>query len=154
MLTSLGLHALENDELYEPTLCSEYKRRLVAQIFASDKLGVAFTGRPPLISRRYCSTPLPLDFRDEDLAADQATLKRASQSLDAKGWNTDGGLYPISVIRARCIFAFVRDEIVEVALDKRVYATIDQLLYDPTRLNAMPKLTAETEASKIAKLPR
>lgn len=117
MLTYLGLHVLENEPSYTPSLCSENKRRLVAQIFASDTLGSAFTGRPPLLSRRYFSTPLPLDIRDEDFI-DNDTLMNAVRALDDRGWNTDGGMYPTTVIRARCMTAFVRDELFEIALSK------------------------------------
>lgn len=128
MLTYMGLHVLENGPNYRPTLCSENKRRLAAMVFSGDKLGVAFTGRPPLISRRYYSTPLPLDIKDEDLAADEATLLKAFYSLDEEGWNTEGRIYPSTMMRARSIISFIRDELTEVALGKGVYVTIDQLL--------------------------
>lgn len=128
MLTFLGLHALENGPSYKPSLCSEYKRRLCAMIFFGDKLGVAFTGRPPMISRRYCSSPLPLDIRDEDLAADEATLMKSFHSLDNHGWNTEGKLYPSTLIRARSMISLVRDELIEIALEKGAFVTVEQLL--------------------------
>lgn len=127
LLMYLGLHALENVDSYVPSLCSENKRRLVAQVFNSDKLGVAFAGRPPLISRRYYSTPLPLDISDEDLASDEATLMRAYHSLDHCGWNTHGGLYSATVIRARCMIAVIRDELMEISLSKQVTVSVDHL---------------------------
>lgn len=101
---------------------------MFAQIFNSDKLGVAFTGRPPHINRRYCSTPLPLDIRDTDLAADEATLLKAFNSLDENGWNTDGGMYSSTLIRARCMIAYIRDELFEIALSKGVPVKVDDLL--------------------------
>lgn len=127
MLTYLGLHDLNNDTSYQPSLCSENKRRLVAQLLTSTGLRTAFTGRPPFITRRYCSTPLPLDLRDEDLVSDPATLLRAAESLDERGWNTDGRLYSTTLIRARCLISSIREEIFEVALSKTVFATLDQL---------------------------
>lgn len=126
-MTFLGLHALEEETLYTPTLCSEMKRRLVAQIFNSDKYCVAFSGRPPLLNRRYCSTPLPLDLRDEDLVADEETLKKAVEELDEYGWNTRGQIYPVTLIRARRMFADILDEVMEVALGCRVCITLDEL---------------------------
>lgn len=127
MMTYLGLHALEHEAPYKPSLCSENKRRLAAQIFASDKVGMAFTGRPPLISRQYCSTALPLDIRDEDLTGGVANIARAAESLNGQGWNTKGELYPATFIRARSMIAFVRDELLEVSLSKNVFVTIDHL---------------------------
>jgi hypothetical protein len=129
MLTFLGLHALQNEIPYIPTLCSENNRRLVAQIFNGDKYSVAFSGRPALLNRRYCSTPLPLDLSDEDLAADEITLQKAVQELDERGWNKRGELYPVTLIRARRMLATILDEIMEVALGCRVCITLDELRY-------------------------
>lgn len=129
MMTFLGLHVQQHDALYQPTLCSENRRRLFYQIFTSDKLVVSFTGRPPLVSRRFCSTPLPLDISDEDLASDASTLNRAVASLDPNGWNTDGAMYSVTVIRARAMIAHVRDELVEIALSHNVGVSLEHLRY-------------------------
>lgn len=129
MMTFLGLHALGSESRsYRPSICSENKRRIVCSIFISDKLGATFTGRPPLISRRYMSTPLPLDIPDADLAGDESTLFKAVQSLDSQGWNTDGAIYPSTVMRARCMIALVRDEIIEVALNNGAHISREYLL--------------------------
>ncbi|KAL5092837.1 hypothetical protein Trisim1_000572 [Trichoderma cf. simile WF8] len=127
MLTFMGLHAMEKEVPYTPTLSSEYNRRLVAQIFNNDKFCVAFSGRPPLLSRRYCTTPLPLDLRDEDLVADQATLQKAVQELDDRGWNTKGEIYPVTLIRARRMLAAALEEVMEIALGCQVCVTLDEL---------------------------
>lgn len=89
---------------------------------------VSFTGRPPLISHRYASTPLPLDLRDEDLLSDGPTLVQAVASLDDKGWNTSGGVYSSTLIRARAMLAFVRDELIEIALSTGKGTTLEALL--------------------------
>lgn len=128
MSTCLGMHVLENEEPYEPTLCSEYKRRLFAQIYHSDKVGVSYTGTPPLISRRYCSTPLPLDIGDDDLASDRETIMKAVYALDDQGWNTQGNVHSATVIRARSMLSNIREELLEIALGKNVFVTTDQLL--------------------------
>lgn len=129
MLTFLGLHVLENSPTYEPSLCSEYQRRLFARIFSGDKLGMVFTGRPPLLGHRYCSTPMPLDLKGEVLLADPATLAEAVQALDSKGWNTEGNIYSATVIRARYMISRMRDEIFEIALSKNAVVTLGQLSY-------------------------
>ncbi|KAH8197357.1 hypothetical protein TruAng_008487 [Truncatella angustata] len=127
MMIYLGLHVQPQDASYRPTLYSETRRRLFTQIFISDKLGVTFTGRPPLLNRRYCSTPLPLDLRDQDLVSGQDDLNRAFESLDEHGWNTDGGLYSATVMRARAMIAYIRDELVEIALTHNAVVTVEHL---------------------------
>lgn len=125
----LGLHAQQYDASDGPTLWSENRKQLFAQIFTGDKVAVLFTGRPPLLSRRYCSTPLPLDISDEDLASDTDTLRRAHESLDEQGWNTNGGLYPATVFRARLMIAYIRDELLEIALSHGATVSLDHLRY-------------------------
>ncbi|KAH8122599.1 hypothetical protein LI328DRAFT_136204 [Trichoderma asperelloides] len=126
MLTFVGLHAHVGEIPHTPTLCSEHNRRIVAQIFNHDKFSVAFSGRPPLLNRRYCMTPLPLDLRDEDLA-DEATLQKAVQELDERGWNKSGKMYPFTLIRARRIMASILEEVMELALGCTVCTTLDEL---------------------------
>ena len=128
MLTFLGLHAERPPTHYKPTLCSENKRRLFAYCFNIDKVIVAFTGRPPLLSGRYCSTPLPLDLSDEDLLGDEESLAKAVEELDENGWNTRGKVYPSTLLRARVISSFIQDEILEIALNPRSKPSLDDLL--------------------------
>ena len=129
MMTFMGLHALEKEIPYTPTLCSENSRRVVAQIFNTDKWCVAFSGRPPLIHRRFCTTPLPLDLSDEDLVADEATLRKVVSELDDQGWNTKGHIYPATLIRARRLLAGTLEEVMEIALSCAVCVTLDELRY-------------------------
>ena len=132
MMTYMGLHALEDVE-YTPSLCSEIKRRVVYRIFGNDTMGVAFTGRPPGLSRRFLSTPPPLDIPDDILAGDTEELARYVATLDEFGWNTQGALYPATIQRALLAVALVRDEITEMALSKRMVVTLDGLESIKTR---------------------
>lgn len=128
LVTFLGLRAEANAASDRPTLASEHRRRLAAKTFSRGKVLVVFTGRPPLTGRRYVSTPLPLDLSDEDLLADKATLARAVQSLDSKGWNTKGEVYSATLLRARTVSAFIRDELVEIALGGPQHASLESLV--------------------------
>lgn len=101
---------------YVPSLCSEYRRRVFTQVFNSDKFSVSFTGRPPLLSRRYCSTPAPLDLSDADLLADRATRMRAVAGLDADGWSTTGRVCSATLLRASLKTELILEELLEVAL--------------------------------------
>ncbi|KAK2023339.1 hypothetical protein LX32DRAFT_628162 [Colletotrichum zoysiae] len=116
LLTFLGLHVDHTKQPYKPTLASELRRRLLLKVFTLDKVGAAITGRPPALSRRYVLTPLALDISDDVLMSDDETIARAVGSLDARGWNTDGSLYSVTMWRVRYRFMRIRDEIFEVAL--------------------------------------
>lgn len=128
-MTFLGLHAEPETLQYRPSLISENRRRLFARVFNIDKVMVSFSGRPPLIGRRYSSTPLPLDLSDGVLFSDDETIAQAVQALDARGWNTEGRLYPATLLRARAMIAFIRDELLEVALSLGSHTTLAQLQY-------------------------
>lgn len=127
LMTFLGLHAEPETMQYRPSLISENRRRLFARVFNIDKVMVSFSGRPPLIGRRYSSTPLPLDLSDRVLFSDDDTIAQAVQALDARGWNTEGRLYPATLLRARAMIAFIRDELLEVALSLGSHTTLAQL---------------------------
>ncbi|KAF4964214.1 hypothetical protein FSARC_7848 [Fusarium sarcochroum] len=127
MLTHLGLHVLENGPSYQPSLSSEYQRRLAAQIFTSDKFGVSFAGRPPLLTSNFFSTPLPLDISDEDLVSDHSTLMQVCKSLDENGWNTKGEINSSTGIRARYMVNIIRDELMDLALCTREPAELSHV---------------------------
>ena len=128
MLTFLGVHTETNTNVYLPSLASEIRRRVTAHVFSLDKACVLHTGRPPQLSRRYVSTPLPLDVADDDLRGDEATRRAALSSLDGAGWNTDGKLHEATLVRARFMISLVRDELIEVALSHGEPASIQALL--------------------------
>lgn len=118
LATFLGMHAETNSPSYEPSLASESRRRLFAQMFVGEKDAVLFTGRPPRLSHRYAFTPLPLDLRDEDLLQGGEAVREAVKHLDENGWNTSGSMYSATLTRARYIIALIRDELVEIGIGK------------------------------------
>lgn len=134
-MTFLGLQTLEDSPEYIPTAQSENRRRIAAQIFSVDKAGVVFSGRLSQMSHRYFSSPLPLDLQDEDLVADESTLNAAISLLDDKGWSTRGTLGSATVIRARCMMALIRDELIEVTLGKSSHVRFNHLLCVKALLN-------------------
>ncbi|KAG8410289.1 hypothetical protein J3458_018001 [Metarhizium acridum] len=56
-----------------------------------DKVVVLFTGRPPQISRRHVSTPLPLDLDDQELFGSEAAIAESVRSLDKMGGTARAG---------------------------------------------------------------
>lgn len=112
-----------------PSLCSEHRRRITARVFNIDKVLVSFTGRPPLLSRRFFSSPLPLDLTDLCLESDQATIRHAVQELDSNGFRHVGDLKGSSMVRARSQIAYIKDELLEIALANSVKVTFESLTY-------------------------
>jgi hypothetical protein len=128
LLTYLGLHALQDGKPYTPTAAKESRRRLVSQLFVIDKVAASFSGRPPLLGRKYMLTPLPLDLSDEVLMSDPETIAREVEALDENGWNRKGERHASTIIRARRKLAWVNDEVMEVALGDPAYTSIGALL--------------------------
>lgn len=131
MLLFLGLHASgeasrAQTQPKKTSFCAELRRFTYAYIFSGDKSMVAFTGRPPLLSRRYCTSVPPSDLSDSCLLSED-TLAEQYASLDRRGWNSKCETYGNSYIRARYLMAFVFDEVVEIALGNDVHVTLDQL---------------------------
>lgn len=129
MATFLGYHTEQYSATYKPTLASEVRRRIFIHLFVLDKICVLFTGRPPQLSRRYISTPLPLDISDEDMLGGDERLAAAAQMLDEDGWGGGGYRY-ICALRARFKMALIRDELVEIALGsgRQLQPSLDTLM--------------------------
>ena len=129
--TFLGLHAQSNGSTpYKPTAASESRRRLFCQLFCIDKVTASFTGRPPLLSHRYVSTPPPLDLADGVLLDGGPALDRAVAALDPHGWSREGVLYESTIGRARYFLCSIRDEIFEIALGN-LATPVETLMYAP-----------------------
>ncbi|KLP09329.1 Uncharacterized protein Y057_10435 [Fusarium fujikuroi] len=127
VMTYLGVHAEKLTGPYKPSLSSEHKRRLFGRVYNLDKAIVAFTGRPPLLNPRFCSTPPPLDLSDEDLLAGGAALERVVSELDSRGWNLRGGVYPSSICRAGYLMAQILNEIIDISLASGANATVETI---------------------------
>lgn len=126
-MTYLGVHAEKLTGPYKPSLSSEHKRRLFGRVYNLDKAIVAFTGRPPLLNPRFCSTPPPLDLSDEDLLAGGAVLEKAVSELDSRGWSLRGGVYPSSICRAGYLMAVILNEIIDISLGSGSNATVETI---------------------------
>lgn len=103
------------------------RRRLFAYIFNIDKVSASFQGRPPLLSCRYVSPPLPLDIPDEDFVGGDAALRRAVAHLDEKGWGTAGHVSTATLIRARVKLAYVKDELIGLVLSPNKPTSVETL---------------------------
>ena len=75
-----------------------------------------FNGRPPALSHRYYSCPLPLDLSDEALVIGGDRLDEEVRSLDANGWNTMGKINDATLCRMIVSWALIQDELMEMFL--------------------------------------
>ena len=112
--TYMGLH-ISPEPLDDRSISVQVKRRMYVAVYKMDKVFAIFAGRPPLMIRKYSTTPLPLDMSDEELLGDVPTLPK---HFDAAGWNTHGKILTITGTRARGMLAIVAESILEIALQQ------------------------------------
>ena len=110
-----GLHRLPEHEAVTPH--SQFRRTLSASGYHLEKSQCLFKGRPPALSRHYCSFRLPLDLADDDLyGSSKEDFAVAVSQLDKDGWNTSGRIYTVTYVRAICLLVPIREEILEISL--------------------------------------
>ncbi|PCD17977.1 hypothetical protein FGRA07_07445 [Fusarium graminearum] len=140
MLLFLGRHAPEASKSQgkpeKISFCVENRRFLYCYIFANDKSMVSFTGRPPLLSRRYCSSQAPLDFSDSCMISKES-MTEEFKGLDERGWNTKGEIHANGYIRARFLKSYLMDEVIEIALGNDVHVTLIYLEDIKARVNQL-----------------
>lgn len=99
---------------------TELRRRLFAHVFIVDKNSAILTGRPPRLSRRYCSAPIPLDVSDDivmNLPGHLIPIEDVAPGrVDIHGWNTEGLVLKTTLTRTRALYSYIRDAILELVL--------------------------------------
>jgi hypothetical protein len=101
----------------EPFFMREFRRRLYASIYRSDKTLAVFYGRPPLVGWRYSDRKMLLDLSDQAITSEDGALLSAELSkLDSAGWNTEGSLNPATFIRLRCQLGVFKERLLEQSL--------------------------------------
>ncbi|KAL6896507.1 hypothetical protein GGI43DRAFT_411333 [Trichoderma evansii] len=114
MMTFLGLHTSQSNLLPEDCVSVQAKRKLFCAIFRTDMMLSTLTGRPPLLSSRLCSVPLPLDIDDISLLNSKTETK--NHQLDKDGWNIEEKNHATAFTRATYIILKIRSEILEMVL--------------------------------------
>ncbi|KGQ06220.1 hypothetical protein BBAD15_g8450 [Beauveria bassiana D1-5] len=129
LTTYLGLHT-SSAAFGDRSVSVQIRRRLFAGIFNIDKLIAIFTGRPPLLTRRFISESEPLDISDEELLQVPPGPGAAYAGIDSGGWSLGNKILPVSPLRARTMMAYTRDSILEIALrnNNKLMACEDALL--------------------------
>jgi hypothetical protein len=125
MTTALGLHCYQGTP--NVTIHSEMTKKLTANCFWGDKEIAMFTGRPPALSRRYHSCPLPLDVSDAALMAGGDALQAEIDSLDEHGWNTKNMMHNATISRMMTLAAIIQDEILELFIGNPTAFSMDRV---------------------------
>jgi hypothetical protein len=122
---AIGLHCYQGTPTV--TMRSEMTKRLSACVFWNDKEIAMYTGRPPAMSHRFYSCPLPLDLSDEAIYEGGARLQEEIDNLDANGWNTKGDLNDSTICRGLALSARIQDEIMELFVGTPENFSIDRV---------------------------
>lgn len=75
-----------------------------------------FLGRPPRISKRFCTVDLPSDLNEAVLSLRGAALENELQKLNADGWNTTGQINSGTVQRWAMTTSMIREDVLELLL--------------------------------------
>lgn len=113
---ALGLHQEIKVSPEVPFWLAEIRKRCLATTYAVDKLMATFVGRPPRISRRYCSIQLPLDIEIADLALSDEELNVKLSQLDPDGWYHDSTMRRSAYMRTFVLTSRIREDILEISL--------------------------------------
>ncbi|KAI9054513.1 hypothetical protein LZ554_001670 [Drepanopeziza brunnea f. sp. 'monogermtubi'] len=124
-----GLHRLPVSPILTPL--SQYRCIISSSFFHLDKCESLFNGRPPILDKRFCYIPLPLDLSEEDVYNGDERFQAAVKRLDANGWNTDNQIYATTWLRAVSLLSPIREEILGLSLTaslKYTKAQVDALV--------------------------
>ncbi|KAI0907263.1 hypothetical protein F4823DRAFT_630511 [Ustulina deusta] len=129
LLTFLGYHVLPDSPDYQPSFMVEIKRRIYCHIYNLHMTMVSLTGRPPLMSQNYHTTPLPLDIGNATLYGVKGiSLEAAKAEIGVTGWNNHASAFSVTFLRARAKLAMFREEIMHFALSTRRQVSVEELL--------------------------
>ncbi|KAI1149454.1 hypothetical protein F4825DRAFT_464094 [Nemania diffusa] len=129
LVTFLGYHVLPDSPDYQPNFMVEIKRRIYYHIYNVHMTLVSLTGRPPLISQSYSTTPLPLDISNSILFGDKEDAPmRATADIGALERDGHANNYSVTCISARAKLLLLREEIMHFALSTKRHASIEELL--------------------------
>ncbi|TGJ82445.1 hypothetical protein E0Z10_g6322 [Xylaria hypoxylon] len=122
-------HVLPDSPDYQLKFMIEIKRRIYYQIYNLHMTMVSLTGRPPLLSQSYNTTPLPLDIGNSTLfGVNEITLAQATVDIGVLGWDKHARRFSATFMRARAKLAMLREEIMHFALSTKRHVSVEELL--------------------------
>ena len=114
---ALGLHQEIKMSSEVPFWLVESRRKALGDAYAVDKMICTFVGRPPRISKRYCTIEAPLDIHVRDYDLEDEELRNKLSELDASGWRYKTPHVEMSYHTRSLLFSsLIREEILELSL--------------------------------------
>jgi len=111
-MTAFGMHEYrEEEERSLPRAFIQDMRRIVGLMVTLDTILATFCGRPPGLSMRYVSCPMPWDISNEEVLDDSFPIEN-----DPHSWNPSGEMSQTSRMRASLVGTRLRQEILELCL--------------------------------------
>ncbi|KAI1114795.1 hypothetical protein F5Y14DRAFT_450652 [Nemania sp. NC0429] len=113
---AMEMHREPKETSHEmPLFLNEMRTSMFACLYTHDKFLSNILDRLPRIPRLYCSRKLPLGVSDEKLLGTGSTLEEILYGTDSEGWK-DEESHPVNLLRARFIFATLREDILNIRL--------------------------------------
>ncbi|EFX04846.1 c6 zinc finger domain containing protein [Grosmannia clavigera kw1407] len=115
-LLAAGLHQKPQDAPNVPFFLLEMRKRIFVRFYSTDITMATFLGRPPRISKRFCTVDLPSDLNETVLSLRGPALETELQKLNADGWNTTGQIHSGTVQRWAMTTSMIREDVLELLL--------------------------------------
>jgi hypothetical protein len=113
----MGLHQDPGPNDKTPFFIKELRKRCFGTAYCADKAIGTFLGRPPLISRAYSCSTLPLDLDTSAIMSSKGDIAQHLAELDADGWNVAKGHFVrATFLRARMVISYIREDILLLTL--------------------------------------
>jgi chromatin structure-remodeling complex subunit RSC3/30 len=119
MSTAIFAQGLHQEGNYTPNLpfwLIQMRRHALGTAYSVDKLLCTFVGRPPRISKRYCTIVPPLDLEFYELEYEGDDLDKAISNIDDDGWNRSQRSRKSLYQRCFVLSALIREEVLELSL--------------------------------------
>lgn len=153
----MGLNVISDASLQDPRISKQSERRLFTAIYILDKTAATLSGKLPLLPSDHCSTALPLDICNTILLCWRPSqgVNLASLGVDDEGWNVDGKIYSTTTLRARGLIAHIREQILDLALNKMARDPLDLITLRSQQVhifNSLPSSLRLTDVDGKIKL--
>ncbi|KAF2103596.1 hypothetical protein NA57DRAFT_72575 [Rhizodiscina lignyota] len=148
----MGLHQDPGSTDTAPFFLKELRKRCFGTAYCADKAIATFLGRPPLISRQYSCSTLPVDLDTSAImSSSPGELANHLAELDSDGWNVAKGHFVrATFLRVRMAISYIREDVLLLSLgteisdlEARVYSTLQKA---ETAWNNFPQSARYSEA--------
>ncbi|KAL7907458.1 hypothetical protein GGI35DRAFT_456356 [Trichoderma velutinum] len=148
---SMGLNAISDATIQDPRISKQSERRIFTAIYILDKAAAILSGKLPLLVSDCCSTALPLDICNTILLRWKPSqdVNFASLGVNDEGWNVNDKIYSTTTLRARGLIAHIREQILDLALNKRTRDTLDLIALRSQQVHIFKSLPSSLQLANV-----